>query len=97
MSLRVALFSHPADFTPVCTTELGGINKLEPQFRQRGVKLIGLSVDTVEHHNEWLKDVNEVNATKVEYPLIADTNRHVSQLYGMLDVNAPSAAAGFWK
>lgn len=58
------------------------------------VKLIGLSVDTVEHHNEWLKDVNEVNSTKVEYPLLADTNRVVSKLYGMLDVNAPSAAAG---
>eukprot|EP01108_Squamamoeba_japonica_P009000 TRINITY_DN8237_c0_g1_i1.p1 TRINITY_DN8237_c0_g1~~TRINITY_DN8237_c0_g1_i1.p1 ORF type:complete len:229 (-),score=115.02 TRINITY_DN8237_c0_g1_i1:49-735(-) len=83
----VALFSHPKDFTPVCTTELGAVSKLEPQFNERGVKLIGLSVDSVDDHKKWLLDVNETQGTEVKYPMIADKDRVVSKLYGMLDVN----------
>jgi alkyl hydroperoxide reductase subunit AhpC len=84
----VALFSHPADFTPVCTTELGAIAKLETQFTERNVKLIGLSVDSVDDHKKWVADIEETQGAKVNYPLIADKERNISVAYSMLDVNS---------
>ena len=86
----VVFFSHPADYTPVCTTELGSVAKLKPEFEQRGVKVIALSVDDVESHNGWIKDINETQKTTVNYPIIADVNQSVSHLYGMIhpDANA---------
>ncbi|KAJ5398858.1 hypothetical protein N7501_002391 [Penicillium viridicatum] len=79
------LFSHPADFTPVCTTELGAFSKLEPEFTQRGVKLIGLSANALDSHEEWIKDINEVASTQVKFPIIADAERKVAFLYDMID------------
>jgi len=79
------LFSHPADFTPVCTTELGRLAKLRGEFDKRNTKVVAISVDTVKHHHEWIKDINEIGNTEVNYPIIADTDRKVSVLYGMLD------------
>jgi len=79
------LFSHPADFTPVCTTELGRVAQLKSEFAKRGGKVCALSVDTVEHHIEWIKDVEEIGKTKVEYPLIADTDRSISYRWCMLN------------
>lgn len=81
------LFSHPADFTPVCTTELGGFAKLQPKFEELGAQLIGLSADSVEEHNKWVKDIEDVTAggRKVNYPIIADTSREVAYLYNMVD------------
>jgi len=79
------LVSHPRDFTPVCTTELGRLAKLKPKFTERNVKVIALSVDTAEHHQQWIKDINEVNSCTVDYPIIEDTDRRISCLYGMLD------------
>lgn len=82
------LFSHPKDFTPVCTTELGAVAKLKPEFDRRGVKVIGLSVDEVGNHSEWEKDIEETQGAAVNFPLIADTDRKVSDLYDMIHPNA---------
>ncbi|MGB6151092.1 MAG: redoxin domain-containing protein, partial [Pricia sp.] len=78
------LFSHPADFTPVCTTELGTTAKFKSEFDKRDVKMIALSVDDAASHKEWIKDINEVNDTTVNFPIIADTDRKVSDLYDMI-------------
>jgi alkyl hydroperoxide reductase subunit AhpC len=78
------LFSHPKDFTPVCTTELGYMAKIEPEFERRGVKIIGLSVDPTDSHEGWLKDIEETQGAKVDYPIIADHDFEVSKQYGML-------------
>ena len=82
------LFSHPADFTPVCTTELGTVSKLQNEFQKRNVKTIALSVDPVDSHLEWIKDINETQNTTVEFPIIADPEFKVSDLYGMIHPNA---------
>jgi len=81
----VVLFSHPEDFTPVCTTELGAFAKLEPEFTKRGVKLIGLSANDIEHHHEWVKDINEISKTNLRFPVIGDKQRKVAYAYDMLD------------
>ena len=78
------LFSHPKDFTPVCTTELGYMAKIKPEFDRRGVKLIGLSVDSVDKHAGWAKDIEETQGFAPNYPMIGDSDFNVSQLYGML-------------
>jgi len=80
----VILFSHPADFTPVCTTELGLTAKLQPEFDKRNVKAIALSVDSPEHHVQWIKDIEETQQTVVGFPVIADGDRSVSTLYDMI-------------
>ncbi|OFV04798.1 peroxidase [Pseudomonas aeruginosa] len=82
------LFSHPADFTPVCTTELGFSAKLKDQFAQRGVKVLALSVDPVESHLKWIDDINETQDTRVNFPIIADADRKVSELYDLIHPNA---------
>ncbi len=84
------LFSHPKDFTPVCTTELGYMAKLEPEFKRRNVKVIGLSVDPVDNHAKWAVDIAETQGATPHYPMIGDTNLSISKLYGML----PAAASG---
>ncbi len=84
----VVLFSHPADYTPVCTTELGSVALLKPEFDKRGVKVIALSVDDVESHNGWINDINETQNTTVNYPIIADVDKSVSNLYGMIHPDA---------
>jgi alkyl hydroperoxide reductase subunit AhpC len=78
------LFSHPKDFTPICTTELGYMARIKPDFDSRGVKIIGLSVDPVDRHAEWAKDIEETQGYAPNYPMIADTDFNVSKLYGML-------------
>lgn len=78
------LFSHPANFTPVCTTELGMAARLKDEFDKRNVKIMGLSVDSVESHEEWIQDINETQNTVVNFPIIADTYRKVSNLYDMI-------------
>jgi len=78
------LFSHPRNFTPVCTTELGYLAKLKPEFDRRNVKVIGLSVDPLDNHGEWAADIEETQGQALNYPLIADGDFHVSKLYGML-------------
>src|ERR1700757_480591 len=78
------LFSHPRDFTPVCTTELGYLAKVKPEFDKRGVKIIGLSVDPVDNHAQWAKDIEETQGTAPNYPMIGDPELKVSKLYGML-------------
>ena len=82
------LFSHPKDFTPVCTTELGEAAKLKPQFDQRGVKIVGLSVDPTESHNAWAKDIEETQGQALNFPVIADHDRNVANLYDMIHPNA---------
>ncbi|MCY3739283.1 MAG: peroxiredoxin [Gemmatimonadaceae bacterium] len=82
------LFSHPADFTPVCTTELGTVAKLKSEFEKRNVKIIALSVDPVDAHDRWIGDINETQNTTVNFPLIADPERKVSDLYDMIHPNA---------
>lgn len=82
------LFSHPADFTPVCTTELGSAAKLKPEFDKRDVKVIALSVDPVESHLKWISDINETQNTEVNFPIIADPVFEVSKLYGFVHPNA---------
>jgi alkyl hydroperoxide reductase subunit AhpC len=84
----VVLFSHPKDFTPVCTTELGLVAKLKPEFEKRGVKVIGLSVDPADSHQGWAKDIEETQGARLNFPLIADHDRKVSDLYGMIHPNA---------
>jgi thioredoxin-dependent peroxiredoxin len=86
------LFSHPADFTPVCTTELGLTAKLKDEFARRNVKVIALSVDPVESHKKWINDINETQNTKVNFPIIADADRKVSTLYDMIHPNASATA-----
>jgi thioredoxin-dependent peroxiredoxin len=78
------LFSHPRDFTPVCTTELGYMASIKPDFDKRGVKIIGLSVDPVENHEKWAQDIEEIQGTAPNYPMIADTDFKVAKAYGML-------------
>lgn len=84
------LFSHPKDFTPVCTTELGYMARIKPEFDRRGVKIIGLSVDPLERHDGWMDDIEETQGTRPNYPMIADVDFNVSQLYHML----PAAVSG---
>ncbi len=84
----VVLFSHPADFTPVCTTELGATAKLKDEFAKRGAKAIALSVDTVENHQKWIPDINETQNTTVNFPILADGNHTVSLLYDLIHPNS---------
>jgi alkyl hydroperoxide reductase subunit AhpC len=79
------LFSHPEDYTPVCTTELGAMAKLEPEFTKRGVKIIGLSANTLDSHEGWIKDIDEVTGSCVKFPIIADKSRQIAYLYDMID------------
>ncbi|KAL7666895.1 Thioredoxin domain-containing protein [[Candida] zeylanoides] len=81
----VVLFSHPDDFTPVCTTELGAFAKLEPEFSKRGVKLIGLSANGTESHKAWIRDIDEITGSKLTFPIIADPRREVAHAYDMID------------
>ena len=82
------LFSHPKDFTPVCTTELGAVAKLKPEFEKRNVKVLGLSVDALDNHKNWAADIEETQGAKLNFPVIADTDRKVSDLYDMIHPNA---------
>jgi thioredoxin-dependent peroxiredoxin len=84
------LFSHPKDFTPICTTELGYMAKIQPEFDKRGVKIIGLSVDSSGDHEQWAKDIEETQGAKPQYPIIADSDYKVAKLYGML----PASTSG---
>jgi alkyl hydroperoxide reductase subunit AhpC len=86
------LFSHPADFTPVCTTELGVTARLKDEFDKRNVKVLAVSVDPVDSHYEWVKDINETQNTTVNFPLIADENKEVASLYDMIHPNASDKA-----
>ena len=88
------LFSHPKDFTPVCTTELGAVAGLEQQFAQRGAKVIGLSVDPVDSHGRWAQDIEDVGGHKVNYPLIGDPTLTVAKLYDMLPGDAGETSEG---
>lgn len=81
-------FSHPKDFTPVCTTELGAVAKIMPEFKKRNVKVIGLSVDPLKDHQGWVNDINETQKTSVNFPIIADPERKVASLYDMIHPNA---------
>jgi len=88
------LFSHPKDFTPVCTTELGAMAKLQPEFAQRNVKILGLSVDPVASHSKWAVDIEETQGAKVNYPLIGDPQLKVAKLYGMLPADSGDTSEG---
>ncbi|MFN0191279.1 MAG: peroxiredoxin [Aestuariivirga sp.] len=88
------LVSHPKDFTPVCTTELGSMAKLKHEFDKRGVKMIGISVDSVDDHNRWKQDIKDVTGASVNYPMIGDSNLTVAKLYGMIHPNASGTASG---
>jgi alkyl hydroperoxide reductase subunit AhpC len=88
------LFSHPKDFTPVCTTELGYMAGLEPEFEKRNCKIIGLSVDPVTHHGKWAKDIEETQGHKVNYPMIGDPELKVAKLYDMLPAEAGETSEG---
>ncbi|RKD13677.1 peroxidase [Pelobium manganitolerans] len=85
------LFSHPADYTPVCTTELGRTAQLKSEFDKRNVKVIALSVDSVESHQGWIKDINETQDCEVNFPIIADENKEIAEAYGMMHPNASSS------
>jgi thioredoxin-dependent peroxiredoxin len=86
------LFSHPADFTPVCTTELGKTALLKGEFEAKGVKVIAVSVDDIDSHNKWVPDIEEVNNVKMNFPIIADSDRNVATLYDMIHPNASEKA-----
>src|SRR5215475_11382752 len=86
------LFSHPKDFTPVCTTELGYMAKLKPEFDKRNTKIIGLSIDPVTDHAKWAKDIEETQGSAVNYPMIGDPDLHVAKLYDMIHPNASGAS-----
>ncbi len=86
------LFSHPKDFTPVCTTELGYMARIKPEFDRRGVKIIGLSVDPTDRHSDWIKDIEETQGATVTYPIIADSDFNVAKLYGMLPAETSGEA-----
>lgn len=86
------LYSHPSDFTPVCTTELGRTAQLKSEFEKRNVKVLALSVDSVEDHLEWIKDINETQNADVDFPIIADQDRKVAELYDMIHPNASATA-----
>ena len=88
------LFSHPKDFTPVCTTELGYMAKIEPEFTKRNAKLIGLSVDPVENHSKWAADIEETQGAQVKYPMIGDTDLAVAKLYNMLPADEAGGSEG---
>ena len=88
------IFSHPKDFTPVCTTELGAVGALEHQFAARGAKVIGLSLDSAENHGKWAKDIEEVTGSAVNYPVIADTDLNVAKLYQMLPADSGDSCEG---
>jgi alkyl hydroperoxide reductase subunit AhpC len=88
------LFSHPKDFTPVCTTELGYMAKLEPEFKKRNTKIIGLSVDPVGSHSKWVNDIEETQGAKVNYPMIGDPELKVAKLYNMLPADEPGTSEG---
>lgn len=88
------LFSHPKDFTPVCTTELGYMAKLEPEFKKRNCKIIGLSVDPVENHTKWAKDIEETQGYAVNYPMIGDSDLAVAKLYNMLPAEEAGTSEG---
>ncbi len=88
------LFSHPKDFTPVCTTELGYMAKIEPEFAKRNTKLIGLSVDPVDNHAKWAKDIEETQGAAVKYPMIGDDDLAVAKLYNMLPAEEPGTSEG---
>ena len=90
----VVLFSHPKDFTPVCTTELGYMARLDPEFKKRNTKIIGLSVDPVESHLRWEKDIEETQGCKVNYPMIGDPNLEIAKLYDMLPATESGQAEG---
>jgi thioredoxin-dependent peroxiredoxin len=87
------LFSHPKDFTPVCTTELGYMARIQPDFESRGVKIIGLSVDPTDRHEEWAKDIEETQGTAPQYPIISDEHFEISKAYGMLEKDVSGDAA----
>ncbi len=82
------LFSHPKDYTPVCTTELGAVAKIKDEFEKRNAKVIAVSVDPIESHHGWVRDINETQQTKMNFPIIADSNRQVASLYDMIHPNA---------
>lgn len=84
----VVFFSHPADYTPVCTTELGEVSRLKPEFEKRNAKVIALSVDDADSHKGWINDINETQNTNVNYPILADADKSVSDAYGMIHPNA---------
>lgn len=84
----VVLFSHPKDFTPVCTTELGAVAKLMPEFAKRNIKVLGLSVDSLESHKGWVDDIEETQGVRLNFPLLADADRKVADLYGMIHPNS---------
>ena len=86
------LFSHPADFTPVCTTELGAVARIKDEFEKRNVKVIAVSVDPLESHQGWIKDINETQATSMNFPVIADDKRQVATAYDMIHPNADDKA-----
>src|SRR5262249_727618 len=88
------LFSHPKDFTPVCTTELGYMAKLKPDFERRNVKVIGLSVDPVDDHHRWSDDIRDTQGHAPNYPMIGDTELKIAQLYGMLPATAGDSCSG---
>ncbi|MGH9809833.1 MAG: peroxiredoxin, partial [Terriglobia bacterium] len=88
------LFSHPKDFTPVCTTELGYMAKLKPEFEKRNVKIIGLSVDPVDNHKKWAQDIEETQGHAPNYPMIGDTDLQVSKMYGMLPAGVEGSCDG---
>jgi alkyl hydroperoxide reductase subunit AhpC len=88
------LFSHPKDFTPVCTTELGYMAKIEPEFTQRNTKLIGLSIDPIDSHSKWSIDIEETQGAKVKFPIIADTDLNVAKLYNMLPAEEAGTSEG---